>query len=72
MKLAPALEALQRQLDAAVLAGLSSFAVIHGKGGGVLQEGVHNYLRADTRVADFAFARPEEGGTGKTHVRLRE
>ncbi|MDR1862446.1 MAG: Smr/MutS family protein, partial [Treponema sp.] len=71
MRLEEALEALRRQVDAAVLAGLGSFAVIHGKGDGILQKGVHNYLKNDKAVADYYFSRPEMGGFGRTEVVLR-
>ncbi|MDR2783111.1 MAG: Smr/MutS family protein, partial [Treponema sp.] len=70
MRLEEALEALQRQIDDAVLSGLKEFAVIHGKGGGVLQKGVHDFLKEDHRIADFHFSRPELGGFGRTEVVL--
>jgi DNA mismatch repair protein MutS2 len=72
MRLEEALEALRRQVDAAVLAGLGSFAVIHGKGDGILQKGVHDYLKNDKAVADYYFSRPEMGGFGRTEVVLKE
>ncbi|MDR0708129.1 MAG: endonuclease MutS2 [Treponema sp.] len=70
MRLEEALEALQRQIDAAVLSGLKEFAVIHGKGEGVLQKGVHDFLKKDHRIAEFHFSRPELGGFGRTDVVL--
>jgi DNA mismatch repair protein MutS2 len=71
MRLEEALEALQRQVDAAVLSGLGEFSVIHGKGDGVLQKGVHEYLSKQGQVADYYFSRPELGGFGRTEVILR-
>jgi DNA mismatch repair protein MutS2 len=71
MKLEEALEALRRQIDAAILAGLREFSVIHGKGDGVLQRGVQNYLKKDPAVADYYFSRPEFGGFGRTEVVLK-
>jgi DNA mismatch repair protein MutS2 len=71
MRLSEALEALQRQIDAAVLSGLGEFSVIHGKGDGVLQKGVHEYLANQGQVADYYFSRPELGGFGRTEVILR-
>lgn len=70
MRLEEALEALRRQLDAATLGGLYEFSIIHGKGDGILQRGVHEYLKNQRVVADYYFARPEEGGFGKTVVSL--
>ncbi|MDR1899861.1 MAG: Smr/MutS family protein [Treponema sp.] len=72
MRLEEALEALRRQIDGAVLAGLHTFAVIHGKGDGVLQKAVHEYLRNEQAVADYYFSRPELGGFGRTEVVLKD
>ena len=71
MRLEEALDALRRQLDAAALSGLFEFSVIHGKGDGILQRGVHDYLKSQSVVADYYFSRPEEGGFGKTVVSLK-
>jgi DNA mismatch repair protein MutS2 len=71
MRLEEAIEALRRQIDAAALQGLKEFAVIHGKGDGILQRGVHEYLRNETRIADYFFSRPEMGGFGRTEVVLK-
>lgn len=71
MRLDEARDALRRQIDAAVLSGLSSFAVIHGKGDGILQKGVHDFLEGEDAVSEFFFSRPELGGAGRTEVRLK-
>jgi len=71
MRFSDAMEALGKQLDAAVLSGLHQFAVIHGKGEGILGKGVHDFLKNDPRVADYFFARPEAGGFGRTEVILK-
>jgi DNA mismatch repair protein MutS2 len=71
MRLEDALDTLRRQIDAAVLAGMREFAVIHGKGEGILQKGVHEYLRNENAVADYYFSRPELGGFGRTEVVLK-
>jgi DNA mismatch repair protein MutS2 len=62
---------VERQVDAASLQGLSLFQIVHGTGEGVLGRGIQEYLRSHPAVADFHFARPEEGGYGKTIVRLK-
>ena len=69
-RLAEALEVLERQVDAAVLHNLTLFSVIHGTGTGVLQKGVQDYLRERREVRSVQFARPEDGGYGKTVVEL--
>jgi DNA mismatch repair protein MutS2 len=71
MRLEEALESLKHQIDAASLAGLCEFAVIHGKGDGILQKGVHDFLKKQASVADYFFSRPEQGGFGRTEVVLK-
>ncbi len=69
-RLETALENLERQLDLALMQGLSEFSVIHGLGDGILQKGVQEYLKTRKEVQKFFFSRPEEGGFGKTVVQL--
>jgi len=71
MRLEEALEALRRQTEASMLCGLKTFAVIHGKGEGILQRGVHEWLKKDPFVADYYFSHPELGGFGRTEVVLK-
>jgi DNA mismatch repair protein MutS2 len=67
-----AVATLEIQLERAILSSLAEFSVIHGKGEGVLQRGIHDRLRNDPNVVDYFFATPEDGGFGKTIVRLRK
>ncbi|MDR0628406.1 MAG: Smr/MutS family protein [Treponema sp.] len=71
MRLEEAIEALRRQIDAAVLSGLREFSVIHGTGAGVLQQGVHTFLSEQPQVAEYYFSRPELGGFGRTEVVMK-
>ena len=71
MRLDEAKESLSRQIDAAILSGVREFAVVHGKGDGILCRGVHDYLKSDPRVGDYFFSRPEMGGFGRTEVILK-
>ena len=71
MRLPDALDALRKQIDAALMGGLGEFAVVHGKGDGILSNGVQKYLKNDPKVASFAFSRPESGGFGRTEVILK-
>ncbi len=71
MRLDEAEKHLQNQLDLAVMHNMQEFSIVHGKGNGVLQTMVQEKLAAAPYVAEFFFARPEHGGTGKTIVRLR-
>jgi DNA mismatch repair protein MutS2 len=72
LRLEEALFALERQMDAALLGGLGEFAVIHGKGDGVLRKAVHEFLEKQPAVADYRFSRPELGGFGRTEVVLKD
>ncbi|MDR2403830.1 MAG: endonuclease MutS2 [Spirochaetaceae bacterium] len=71
MRLEEALDSLGRQIDAALLSGLREFSVIHGKGDGILRQGVHEFLKKAPQVADYYFSRPELGGFGRTEVVLK-
>ncbi len=66
-----AIRALERQLDLCTLHNFTNFSIIHGKGEGILQQALTDYLSNCPAVASFAFAPPEDGGTGKTYVALR-
>ncbi|MDR3157018.1 MAG: endonuclease MutS2 [Lactobacillales bacterium] len=65
-----ALILVDRYLDQAILSGFSQVTIIHGRGTGVLREGVTSMLRSDSRVKDFEFAPGNAGGDGATIVRL--
>ena len=71
MRLDEAEKHLQNQLDLALMHNMQEFSIVHGKGNGVLQTMVQEKLAAAPYIAEFFFARPEHGGTGKTIVRLR-
>ncbi|MDR1468208.1 MAG: Smr/MutS family protein [Spirochaetaceae bacterium] len=72
MRAEEAVDALRTQLDGAIIKGLRSFAVVHGKGDGILSRAVHDYLKSRPEVAAFGFSRPELGGFGRTEVALTE
>ncbi|MFP4373464.1 MAG: endonuclease MutS2 [Spirochaetaceae bacterium] len=71
-RLAEALSEVDRRIDDCLLSGVNQFSVIHGKGEGVLQTGIRDHLASRAEVTSFDYARPEEGGYGKTVVHLRE
>ncbi|MBP5173947.1 MAG: endonuclease MutS2 [Clostridia bacterium] len=62
---------IDRYLDSAGLAGLSSVRLIHGKGTGALRAAVRSRLRDDPRVASFRSGQQGEGDTGVTVVELK-
>ena len=62
---------LEKYLDDAILTGLQSFDIIHGKGTGRLRQGIHQYLKNLNRVAAFRLGQDGEGGSGVTIVKIR-
>ena len=70
MRYEEAVKALEHQMDLCAIHNFKSFSVIHGKGNGVLQQAVQETLKKYTCVKEFHFARPEDGGFGKTYVTL--
>jgi DNA mismatch repair protein MutS2 len=59
---------LGRALDAAHMAGLPTFRIIHGKGTGALRAQVEDLLRGDPRITSYRPGERFEGGTGVTVV----
>ena len=72
MRLEESLEAIDSQIEACCVHGLAGFSIIHGYGNGILSTGIHNHLRTNGAVVDYFFAHPDDGGQGKTYVRLRQ
>ncbi|MBQ1661457.1 MAG: Smr/MutS family protein, partial [Treponema sp.] len=70
MRQEEAMRALERQLDLCMIYNFKAFSIIHGKGMGILQQSVQDYLGHYPGVKDFRFAPPEDGGSGKTYVTL--
>ena len=70
MRYEDAIKALEKQLDLCAIHNFKNFSVIHGKGNGILQQAVHDYLSNYPGVKNFSFAQPEDGGFGKTYVEL--
>ena len=71
MRLEEAMRLVEKQLDSALVHGLRQFAIVHGKGEGILRRAIHDYLRGLPAVEDFRFSPPQEGGYGKTIVTLK-
>lgn len=67
-----ALDITIKYLDDAVLAGLPSVRILHGKGTGALRKAVHEELRENTLVSKYQFAPFDQGGEGVTVVTFKE
>jgi DNA mismatch repair protein MutS2 len=55
-------------VDAAVLAEHPFLRIIHGMGTGVVRDRVHRVVRGDGRIARWALAPRNQGGSGVTIV----
>lgn len=66
-----ALEAVERYVDRASLAGGAEIRIIHGKGTGTLKKEIEAFLRASPLIETFRTGEPREGGWGATIVRVR-
>ena len=63
---------LDKYLDDAYIAHLSSVRVVHGKGTGALRKGIHEYLKRQKRVASFRLGEFGEGDAGVTIVTFKQ
>lgn len=66
-----AMKDLELYLDAAILANYPRVTIIHGRGTGAIQQGVHKVLRSHRSVANFEFAPMNTGGNGATIVTFK-
>ncbi|MBS4536271.1 endonuclease MutS2 [Clostridium sp. D2Q-14] len=62
---------VDKYLDNVYIAGLNQVTIIHGKGTGVLREGIKQQLKSHSHVKGFRLGKYGEGGTGVTIVDLK-
>lgn len=62
---------MERYLDSAVLSGLSTVTIIHGKGTGVLRKAVHLALKKYKGIKSFRLGKFGEGEDGVTIVQFK-
>jgi DNA mismatch repair protein MutS2 len=67
-----AVEAVDKFLDAASLAGTSQLRIVHGHGTGALRRAIGELLKDHPHVARFKAAPQDQGGSGATVVELRQ
>lgn len=66
-----ALNLVDKYLDDAYLSSLPQVTLIHGKGTGVLRQGIHNYLRKSPHVKSYRLGEFGEGESGVTIVEFK-
>ena len=71
MRAAEALDAVQDFVDDALMVGVGSVSILHGKGTGALKEEIRRYLRTVPEVESAKDEHADRGGAGITIVTFK-
>jgi DNA mismatch repair protein MutS2 len=71
MRAAEAMDVVQDFIDDAIMVGIGTVTILHGKGTGALKEEVRRYLRYIPSVASATDDHPDRGGAGITVVKFK-
>jgi DNA mismatch repair protein MutS2 len=71
MDLEAALADVDKYLDDAFIAGLHEVSLIHGRGAGILRDGIRRMLKTHPHVTGFRRGEYNEGGDGVTICTLK-
>ncbi|MBQ5614259.1 MAG: Smr/MutS family protein, partial [Tidjanibacter sp.] len=71
MRAAEALERVTEFIDDAIMVGVGTVTILHGKGTGALKEEIRRYLRSISEVASATDDHPDRGGAGITVVTFK-
>ena len=63
--------AVDKYLDSAIMNGLGTVRIVHGKGTGILRNGIHQFLKKHPHVKDYRVGTYGEGEMGVTIVNLK-
>ena len=67
-----ALADVEKYLDDVYMAGLDIVSIIHGRGGGILKDGIRQMLKRKKYVDSYGAASYNDGGEGVTIVRMKK
>ena len=67
-----ALADVEKYLDDVYMAGLDMVSIIHGRGGGILKDGIRQMLKRKKYVDSYGAASYNDGGEGVTLVRMKK
>lgn len=67
-----ALADVEKYLDDVYMAGLDMVSIIHGRGGGILKDGIRQMLKRKKYVDSYGAASYNDGGEGVTVVRMKK
>ena len=67
-----ALADVEKYLDDVYMAGLDMVSIIHGRGGGILKDGIRQMLKRKKYVDSYGAASYNDGGDGVTLVRMKK
>ena len=67
-----ALIEVEKYLDDVFMGGLDKVTIIHGRGEGILKQGIRDMLKRNRQVDSFKAGKYNEGGEGVTVVKLKK
>ncbi|RYE18065.1 MAG: endonuclease MutS2, partial [Sphingobacteriaceae bacterium] len=62
---------IEKYLDRAIMMGVNSLKIIHGKGDGILRKLIRDYLKKYAEVSHMEDEHADRGGDGITYVYLK-
>ena len=68
MRAADALDEVRNFIDDALMVGVGTVSILHGKGTGALKEEIRRYLRTVPEIASAVDEHADRGGAGITIV----
>ena len=63
---------VEKYLDDVSMSGLREVTVVHGRGEGILRNGIRRMLKSNRHTASFRSGTHNEGGDGVTIVTLKD